>query len=182
MAGLLLFTTVARSAHPLTGGDDVTGACFAFPLDTIHQSMSARRDRLAQAFSAPPDPTSLPSTLGEGAKRRRLEHAMNLHQVFLRLSAAIAEVGVSSDRGENVERSASGGRFPGGVLERWCETLILHKKYCWVECRACGRRFLPEECGDSDWSTVADPLAGIGGKRVACPTGHTLFVRQTWVA
>jgi hypothetical protein len=182
VAGLLLFKTVARSAHPLTGGYDVTGACFALPLDAIHQSMSARRDRLAQAYGSPPDPASLPGTLGEGTKRRRLEHAQNRHQEFLRLSAVITEVGVSVERGENVERSESGARFPGGVLERWGAALILHGQYLWVECRACGRRYLPEECGVSDWSTVTDPLVGVGGKRFACPTGHTLFVRQTWVA
>jgi len=39
-----------------------------------------------------------------------------------------------------------------------------------------------EECATSDWSKVADPGAGIGGSCLACPGGHVIFARQTWVA
>ena len=57
-----------------------------------------------------------------------------------------------------------------------------HREYAWLECRACARRYQPEDWHETEWSQVADVLAGIGGMWWMCPNEHVIFTLKTWVA
>ena len=179
---LLRLIVAIRPADPLTGGYAVTGGCIAVALDIIRDRMVGRRDHLAQRYSVPPDPATLSDTLSEQSKRERLNFAMNQHREFLQLSTVVAEVEEALGRGADIERSEDPTSNVCDLLVHWSGIPIVTRHFRWAECQACGRRYSPEECSSSDWSRVADPLAGIGGIRLACPAGHTLYSFQTWVA
>jgi hypothetical protein len=182
MAGLLRLNIPTFPAIPLLGGHEIVGGCVALTLDSVRTRMAARHAHLAERYPSPPDPAALPATYSEQMKRDRLQFEMNQHQEYLRLSAAIAEVEAAIDRGDDLERTAVLLPLGRGEIERWSGMPILTGQFAWAECRSCGRRYTPEECGQSDWSRVADPRAGIGGRCLACLAGHVLFAKQTWVA
>jgi hypothetical protein len=182
MAGLLRLNIPSFPAIPLLGGHDIVGGCVALTLDSVRTRMAARHAHLAERYGLPPDPAAQPATDSEQIKQDRHRFEMNQHQEYLRLATAIAEVEGAIVRGDDLERTAVLFPHGRGEIERWSGMPILMGLFVWAECRACGRRYTPEECGQSDWSRVADPRAGIGGRCLACPAGHVLFAKQTWVA
>jgi hypothetical protein len=120
-----------------------------------------------------------------GAEARRQEWLRSetwRHQEHLRLSAVVTEVEDTLRRDADLELVAVLFMHGRSEIERWSGMPILERQFVWVECRGCARRYVPEECGRSDWNRVADPRAGIGGGYLACPVGHVLFAKQTWVA
>ena len=169
---------------PLTllGGHEIVGGCVALPLDRVRARMVGRRDHLARHHHLPPDPAALPATRSEARKQERLRYHLSLHEEYLRLATALAEIEEATERGADLELAAGLLSSRSSAIERWSGIPILSRQFLWAECRGCGRRYMPEECAPSDWSRVSDPLAGIGGGCLACPAGHVIFAMQTWVA
>ena len=182
MAPLLRLTIPTLGPIPGLGDCEIAGGCIAFAMESILGRMAGRRAHLAERYRLPPDPAALPATYSEQHKRDRLRFETNQHQEYLRLSAGIAEVEAAIDRGDDLERTAVLLLHGRDEIERWSGMPILTRQFVWAECRACERRYTPEECGESDWSRVADPQAGIGGSSLACRAGHVIFAKQTWVA
>jgi hypothetical protein len=183
MAALLRLTIPAMPPIPLFGGQEIVGGCIALTPEEIRTRMIARRDHLAErGCGPPPDPAALPSSAPEWRKRDQIQYEMNRHQEYLRLVAAVVELDDAILHDKDLEVTAVMFMFGRTELERWSGYPTLHGQFVWVECRACERQYTPEECATSDWSQVADPRAGIGGSCLACPAGHVIFARQTWVA
>lgn len=182
MAALVRLTIPAMPPIPLLGGQELVGGCVALTPEDVRARMISRRDHLAERSRLPPDPDALPSSTSEWRKRDQLRFEMNRHQEYLRLVAAVVELEDAIRHDKDLEVAAVMFTFGRTEIERWSGYPILHGQFVWAECRACERRYTPEECATSDWSKVADPRAGIGGSCLACPGGHVIFARQTWVA
>jgi len=180
MAGLLRLMTPTYPPHPLFGNRTVAGGCVALPLVVVRDRMIGRRDHLAERSSRPPDP--LPAD-AHWMKKSSHQGEMNRHQEYLRLVAAVAEVEAVIEGGADLELKAVLTMRGRTEVEASSAVPILQRQFEWAECRGCdGRRCGPNECEESDWSQVADPLAGIGGKWLCCPSGHVIFAKQTWTA
>ncbi len=183
MGAILRLVIPAYPSEPLLGGREIVGGCVAIALEDVRGRMILRRDHLAErGCLLPPDPAVPPASTSGWMKRDRIQFKMNRHQEYLRLAAAVVEVEDAILRGEDLEVAAALFRDGCTEIERWSGFPILNRLFVWAECRACGRRYTPEECGQSDWSRVADPRAGIGGSCLACPAGHVIFSKQTWIA
>ena len=182
MGAMLRLMIPACPAIPLLGGHEVVGGCIALTLENIRERMLPRLNRLAESYSLPPDPAALPATFSETSKQERLRYELSRHQEYLRLSAAVVELEDALRRSEDLEVTAVLFTHGRTEMERWSGFPILNRQFVWAECRACARRYTPEECDQSQWSRVADPRAGIGGGCLACPAGHVIFAKQTWVA
>jgi hypothetical protein len=174
--GVLRVWIHARRPHPLTAGHAVVGARLAIELGDIHARLVAIREHLGRHYGAPPDPAAMPPRRTERGRQEQLERALSKHHEFLRVSDFAQEVVGAIERGEDLD---CGERDP---LERRCGILVFQGRLAWAECGVCRRTYGPAECAGSDWDSVAGPRAGIGGHRLACPAGHTLYVLQTWVA
>jgi len=57
--------------------------------------------------------------------------------------------------------------------------LMFEKQFESVQCPVCQREFGPEECRVLEWSFGED-LAASGGRRVVCPSDHTLYSCMEW--
>ena len=182
MGGLFRLTIPACPPIPMLGGQEIGGGCIALDLEGVRDRMTARRDRLAEDYSQPPDTTSTPAEWSEWRKQDWLRSAMGRHKEYMRLASAVAEAEDAIRRDVDLEQVAVLLMHGRSEAERWSGTPILECQFVWAECRGCDRRYTPEECGRSDWSRVADPRAGIGGRYLVCPVGHVLFAKQTWVA
>jgi hypothetical protein len=167
---------------PLLGGCEVVGGCVALALEGVRDRMIPHRDRLAVRYRLPPDPAALPAARTEAGRRERFQTELNRHREYLRLAAAVLELddAIRSDKDLEVLAVLF---FRGSTkIERWSGGLILARQFVWAECRACERRYTPEECCQSGWDRVAGPRAGIGGVCLTCAVGHVIFSKMTWVA
>jgi hypothetical protein len=182
MSALLRLTIPACPPVPLLGGRAIVGGCVALALEDVRQRMIPRRDHLADRYRLPPDPAAAPARSSERSKQDWLRSETVRHQEYLRLAAAVAEVEDALRRGADLELTAVLFMHGSTAVERWSGVPILQRRFVWAECRGCERRYAPEEFVHSDWSRVADPLAGIGGGSLECPAGHVFFAKQTWVA
>jgi hypothetical protein len=68
------------------------------------------------------------------------------------------------------------------LVRGWCGRMIADREFAEATCPVCEKTYSAGECDTAEWSSVAGPRAGIGGIRLVCPAGHTLFIHQTWVA
>jgi hypothetical protein len=182
MSGLLRLTIPACPPIPLLGNYEIVGGCVALALEQVIDRMVPRRDHLAERNRLPPDPAAVPAEWSEGRKQDWLRHEAWQHKEYLRLSAAVAEAEDALRRGADLELSAVLFMHECSEIERWSGLPIVERRFVWAECRRCDRRYDPGGCGQSDWSRVTDPLAGIGGRCLTCPASHVIFAVQTWVA
>ena len=162
----LRFTSTAQPAGPGTGGHEVLPAAIALPLAEALRRLELFRDSQLRHSAPPPEP----------AQGMEALLAVGRHRGYLAWSQAVAELQGALARGEDVECTGSAAAL------RWCGYLVLDKQFIRAVCPACGRAYRPEECAVREWSVVADARAGFGGRRLVCPAGHTLFLRETWVA
>jgi hypothetical protein len=156
----------------------------AFGLESVLQGLVGRRGHIDERYHRPPHPAVVAAAPEAYREQSELDKHRNGHRDYQSLSEAISLVEPVLRLGEDFELSARLVLFPDAVskIEGLCRDAIRLRRYEWVECRPCGRRYAPEACGESDWGQVADVLAGVGGKRFQCPAGHVFFVVRTWVA
>jgi hypothetical protein len=57
--------------------------------------------------------------------------------------------------------------------------LMFERQFVSVRCPECHREFGPEECMVLEWS-FGGGLAASGGRRVVCPSDHTLYSCMEW--
>ena len=164
MAPMLRLTIPAFPPEPMLGNCDIVGGCLALTLESVRERMIPRRDHLYDRYHLPPDPTAFPDSDSEWRKQDRLRCDTLRHREYLRLAAEVAELDDPIVRGAHLEVTALLFRFDCTEIEAWSGIPILTGRFEWAECAACGVRYSPVECRPSDWSQVADPLAGIGGK------------------
>ncbi len=162
----LRFTSTAQPAQPSTGGHEVLPAAIALSLADALRRLEVFRERQLRYSAPPPEP-------GQGMEAIL---ARGRHRAYLMWSQAVAELEGAAERGESVEYGGS------AAVLRWCGWLVLNKQFLRAACPACGRTYGPEECAVREWSVVADARAGFAGRRLVCRAGHTLFLRETWVA
>ena len=182
MAGLLRLTVPPCPPIPLLGGHEIVGGCVGVPLELIRARMAEVADQLAERHRLPPDPATFPAEWSEERRQDWLRSEAGRHRQYLRLSAAVAEVEDALRRGEDLELVAVLFLHGRSEIEGWSGVPIVQRRFAWAECAACGRRYTPEECAQAGWSRVSDPLAGIGGDSLACPAGHVIFAKRSWVA
>jgi hypothetical protein len=163
---VLRLNVAARSPSPLRGNKEVLPSVITVSLDELHTHLESFREQKMR-FKDPPDPE---------LKGWRATAAADRHQSYLNWAKAVTEVELALEMSEDIicdERAR---------IMDWCWGLILTKRFVAVTCPACCRVHAAEECELKEWSVVADPLAGIGGKHLLCPAGHTLLALKTWVA
>lgn len=108
---------------------------------------------------------------------------MHRQQEHLRLTAVVAEVEDVLHQGADLEITAVMYRHGQTLREAYSGGTIFVRGFEWAECHDCDdRRYSPAECEVLDWSIVAGPRCGFGGKWLICPSGHVIFSRQTWVS
>jgi hypothetical protein len=184
MAPLLRLIIPTLGPIPGFGNREIVGGCVAFSLESILRRMAGRRGRLAEHYCLPPDPAALSAAPWGSREQCRLQDHLNHHREYLALAEAVPPVEAALGRGEDLDVAARLVLFPdaSSQIEKHCRPAILSREFEWAECRACGRRYTPQECGWSDWSQVADLRAGVGGRWLACPAAHVIFTIKTWVA
>ena len=163
---VLRLNVAARPPTPLRGNKEVLPSVIIVSLEELRTHLESFREQKMR-FKDTPDPE---------LKGWRATAAADRHQKYLNWSKAVAEVEQAIEKSEDIlcdERAR---------IMDWCWGLILTKRFVDVTCPACGRAYLAAECELREWSVVADPLAGVGGKHLLCPAGHTLMALKTWVA
>ena len=173
MAGILRLIVPAASAPDCPGFAEIAGGRFDLPLERLRTVMAARRDSIAEHRG------ETPRTKWHAQKRRHEEI------LFKKIVDAIEQVDGALERGEDLEQAftiTNSRLMTGPAFDGFGGMLILNGDFLIVECGRCRRSFVPTECRVSDWSVVAAPRMGFGGKCLACPLGHTLFYRETWVS
>lgn len=58
--------------------------------------------------------------------------------------------------------------------------LMFEKRFVSASCPACSRDYLAAECRVEEWA-YGSGLAAHGGRRVLCPSGHTLYGCGEWM-
>ena len=69
--------------------------------------------------------------------------------------------------------------FDGHDVWAFSSGLMFEKRFISAHCPICESTYLPNECQIIEWSFGED-LAAEGGRRVACPSGHTLYSCMEW--
>jgi hypothetical protein len=140
----------------------------AIALSEVLACLEASRARAERHRDPPPIPL---------AAGRPLEGDYLRHRNYLVWAELITQV----------ERAIAGGEDLAcdefaPLARGWCGRLVARREFVEAVCPACGRSYPASECDTAEWSSVAGPRAGVGGVRLTCPAGHTLYVHQTWVA
>ncbi len=165
---VLWVSSVARVAHPSSGGHEVHSARFTIPLRDVLARLEESRERMERNR----EPPRIPLAEGKPVEGEHLRHRNYLLWIKL-----IAEVQETIERGENLEYDEF-----APLVRGWCGRMIADREFAEVICPVCEKTYSAGECETTEWSSVAGSRAGIGGVRFVCPAGHTLFVHQTWVA
>lgn len=160
------FSSTASPPGLMNGGFEVVSARFTLRAADVLGLLEEQRENLAR-WEHPP-----PLVLAETWLKREVER----HRRFLLWSRVVAEVGAAAAAGRDVEWAA------GDHAAVWCQGLTFAGRFVRVECSRCDRAYAAPECATLDWAYRAAPLMGMGGQRVACPAGHTLFAQQTWLS
>lgn len=163
---LLWLNNWARPAHPSSGGHEVLATRIAILLTVVRDRLELFRERM-ERFREPPSET-LTKSQAEFPTRRHKEYVVWL--------STMAELEQALEQGVDLECTE------GVPLFHWCGWLVLNKHFAEAICPACERTYLARECEKADWSSIGGPLVGVGGGRIVCPAGHTIFTHQTWVA
>jgi hypothetical protein len=59
-----------------------------------------------------------------------------------------------------------------------CAGLMFEKRFVSIECLECKTQYTPQDCSVLSWESFhecMDKVSGSSGRRIVCPTGHTLF-------
>ena len=165
---VLWLSSVARPAHPSSGGHEVFPTRLAIPLHDVRACLEASRARVERHR----EPPLIPLAAG-----RPMEGAHLRHRNYLLWVELVAEIEGAIERGEDLACDEFAPLARG-----WCGSLVGRREFAEALCPACERSYPADECATAPWSSVAGPRCGVGGVRLTCPAGHTLFIHQTWVA
>ncbi len=95
------------------------------------------------------------------------------YKEYLRVSEILTLLTLAASEGTDVELD---GR---DYVWSFCSGLMFDRCFVSALCPACGREFGPMECSVAEWAYGED-LSAEGGRRVICPSGHTLYSCGEW--
>lgn len=105
----------------------------------------------------------------------RMSKETGRYKEYLRISELLELLNKALAEGDNVELDGN------DYIWSFCSNIMFERRFVSVLCPGCNHHFNPEECKVEKW-IKGGGLAGEGGRRVICASGHTLYACREYLA